>query len=135
MTYAILIIDDERTFDPARLDIREGDLLVHARTSAEGLRRLRQRAWDELWLDHDLGGDGTIKHTIKPVVRALLEAIAAGQPIGLRRIVVHTNNPQEGRNMVEDLSPHYRVVRLLDPRPFLVKSRSAREVRHPRRRS
>jgi hypothetical protein len=129
MTYAILVVDDERTFDPDRLDIREGDLLVHARTSFEGLRRLRQRRWDELWLDHDLGGDDTIK----PVVGALLAAIAAGQPIELRRIVVHTNNPEEGRRMVEDLSPHYAVVRLFDTRPFLVKSRSAREIRSPRR--
>ena len=128
MTYAILIIDDERTFDPARLDIGEGDLLVHARTSFEGLRRLRQRAWDELWLDHDLSGDDTIK----PVIKVLLAAIAAGQPIELRRIVVHTNNPEEGRRMVEDLSPHYRVARLFDTRPFLVKSSSARYVRNPR---
>jgi hypothetical protein len=131
MPYSILIIDDERTFDPARLDIREGDLLVHARTSFEGLRRLRQRAWDELWLDRDLGGDDTIA----PVVKALLKAIAAGQPIEIGRIVVHTNNSEEGRHMVEDLSPYYRVERLFDTRPFLAKPGSAREVRSPRRHS
>jgi hypothetical protein len=123
MPYSILIIDDERTFDPARLDIREGDLLVHARTSFEGLRRLRQRAWDELWLDHDLGG----KDHITPVIRALLEAAAQGQSIEFNRIVVHTSNPEAGRHMVEDLSPYYRVERLFDARPFLIKPGSTRE--------
>ena len=64
MSYSILVIDDDSTFDPGRLHIDAHDLLVHARTSREGLRRLRERAWDELWLDHDLAGTDTVRPVV-----------------------------------------------------------------------
>jgi hypothetical protein len=117
-------VDDVRTFDPTRLDIGQGDLLVHARTSAEGLRRLRQQSWDELWLDHDLDG----RDTVMPIVAFLRQAVDNGAAIPLTRVVVHTANPSGARAIRITLNPYYRVERLSDLRPFLVpasRSRSA----------
>jgi hypothetical protein len=112
---SILVVDDERTFDPDRLNIGDGDLLVHARTSGEGLRRLRQRSWDELWLDHGLGGHDTVM----PIVAFLQQAGVDGRRIELRRVVVHTASPRGARAIRSALARHYRIERLSDTRPFL----------------
>lgn len=119
MTYAILVIDDDRTFDPARLDIRDGDVLIHARTAREGLRRLTERSYDELWLDHDLA-DG---QDIDPVLAYLEREIAEGRKVEFDRVVVHSGNPEGARKIRAALERHYRVERLTDPRPFMVQKR------------
>jgi ActR/RegA family two-component response regulator len=121
---SVLVVDDERTFDPARLGIGRGGLLVHARTSAEALRRLRQRSWEELWLDHDLDG----RDTVIPVVAFLRQAVDDGAAMPLARVVVHTANPSGARAIRIALNPYYRVERLSDVRPFLVSASSARSA-------
>jgi len=122
MSRAILIVDDERTFDPARLGLGQEDLLVHARTSAEGLRLLAERRWDEVWLDHDLGG----KDTTMPVVREMLRAGHEGEPFDLYRVVVHSANVAVSDYMVKDLGRFYRAERLYDPRPYLAVDKRGR---------
>jgi len=122
MPHAILIVDDERTFDPARLGLGPDDVLVHARTSAEGLRRLSGRHWDEVWLDFDLGG----KDTAMPVVRELLRAGHEGAPFDLYRVVVHSANVAVAGRMVEDMGRFYRAERLYDPRPYLARDKKGR---------
>ncbi len=115
--YSILVIDDERSFDPRRLNLERTDRLVHSRTSKEGLRWLDRGPWDELWLDHDLGG----VDTTMPIVARLEERIHEGEPIPLRRVVVHSSNPSGARRIQAALEGHYQVVRLADPRPFFVR--------------
>ena len=44
---------------------------------------------DELWLDHDLGGDDTVW----PVVEVLERAAFDGRPIDIGVIYVHSANP------------------------------------------
>ena len=78
-TRRILVIDDLRTmYFPAE----------YARTSEEGLAMLEQQ-WDEIWLDHDLGGDDTIS----PVVNRLCEMSFLGTPVDVGCIIVHSSNP------------------------------------------
>lgn len=79
-----LVIDDERTFS----DTKVPDA-VYARSSTEALRLLQGNTrYDEIWLDHDLGGEDTIR----PVVHALQEMAHFNmQPTDL--VVIHTMNP------------------------------------------
>ena len=69
----IVLVDDLR-------DFTDGRVATVARTSAEGvalLTSLRESRIDELWLDHDLGGDDTIW----PVVEVLERAAFEGTPL------------------------------------------------------
>ncbi|MET8283092.1 cyclic-phosphate processing receiver domain-containing protein [Micromonospora sp. NPDC005174] len=81
----IVLIDDLRSFaDGRRAEV--------ARTSAAGvdlLCRYRYRRLDELWLDHDLGGDDTIW----PVVQILERAAFDNRPFDVGVINVHSANP------------------------------------------
>jgi hypothetical protein len=102
MTAYIVVIDDLRSHP---------DAAVHLRTSAEAI------AWlgafdgeiDELWLDHDLGGEDTIR----PVVHFIAERAFTGSPLSIKRIVVHTANPAGAAWITSDnvLNAHYQVVR------------------------
>jgi hypothetical protein len=81
----VLLIDDLRSF----LDGRAAEV---ARTSAAGVEALRRhtgRRLDELWLDHDLGGDDTIG----PVLEVLERAAFDGRPFDIGMIYVHSANP------------------------------------------
>lgn len=81
----VLLIDDLRSF----VDGRAAEV---ARTSAAGvvaLRRYAGRRLDELWLDHDLGGDDTIG----PVVEVLERAAFDGEAFDIGTIFVHSANP------------------------------------------
>ncbi|WP_408640396.1 cyclic-phosphate processing receiver domain-containing protein [Salinispora pacifica] len=81
----IVLIDDLRSF----VDGRGAQV---ARTSAAGvelLERCRDRRLDELWLDHDLGGDDTIW----PVVAVLERAAFDKRPFDVGVINVHSANP------------------------------------------
>ena len=77
----VLVIDDLRSF---------GFDATYARTSADALGVLeRDGGWDEVWFDHDLGGDDT---TI-PVLDRICELAHAGTPVRIGLCVVHTSNP------------------------------------------
>ena len=95
----VLVIDDQRTFRfPA----------VYARTAAEGLSLLAERAWREVWLDYNLGSD----LTIEPVMRVLERRAISGRPFPIDMICVHTSGSAEGDAMVAQLSQWYRVRRV-----------------------
>jgi hypothetical protein len=96
----ILVIDDQRTFRfPA----------VYARTVADGLSRLSEREWRELWLDYNLGPG----LTIEPVLQVLKQHAARGSPFPVGLICVNTSGPVEGVAMVAALAPWYRVRRVV----------------------
>ncbi|MEU7740025.1 cyclic-phosphate processing receiver domain-containing protein [Nonomuraea sp. NPDC049158] len=82
-----------------------------ARTSKEGIRLLQEHRdgfIDELWLDHDLGGDDSIM----PVVTLLEEAAFNGQPFHIGAIFVHSANPIGAETVVRVLTRwDYRVRR------------------------
>jgi hypothetical protein len=82
-----------------------------ARTSAEGIQLLQEhRAGliDELWLDHDLGGEDSIM----PVVTLLEEAAFNGEPFRIGTIYVHSANPIGAETVARVLSRwNYRVRR------------------------
>ncbi|WP_344646967.1 cyclic-phosphate processing receiver domain-containing protein [Cryptosporangium japonicum] len=80
----IVLVDDLRSF----VDGRPAEV---ARTSSAGvelLERHRGHRLDELWLDHDLGGDDTIW----PVVEVLERAAFEGRPFDIGVVVVHSAN-------------------------------------------
>ena len=96
----VLVIDDQRTFRfPA----------VYARTAAEGMSRLAEHEWREVWLDHNLGTG----LTIEPVLRLLEERATCGRPIPIGVICVHTSGPAEGDAMIAALRRWYRVRRVV----------------------
>ncbi|MCO5970215.1 cyclic-phosphate processing receiver domain-containing protein [Actinoallomurus soli] len=73
-----------------------------ARTSREGIRLLeehRDHRIDELWLDHDLGGDDSIM----PIVAVLEEAAFGGRPFDIGMVFVHSANPSGAETMVRVL--------------------------------
>jgi hypothetical protein len=82
-----------------------------ARTSREGIQLLLEHRGsfiDELWLDHDLGGEDTIM----PVVTILEEAAFDGRPFRIGTIFVHSANPIGAENIVRALTRwDYRVRR------------------------
>jgi hypothetical protein len=82
-----------------------------ARTSHEGILLLeehRNDEIDELWLDHDLGGDDSIM----PVVTVLEEAAFDGRPFNIGMIFVHSANPSGAETVVRVLKRwDYRVRR------------------------
>ncbi|GAA3918576.1 hypothetical protein GCM10022244_29750 [Streptomyces gulbargensis] len=72
-----------------------------ARTSHEGVQLLeehRNSFIDELWLDHDLGGEDTIM----PVV-TLMEEAAFRQPFQIGAVFVHSANPIGAETIVRSL--------------------------------
>lgn len=76
-----LVVDDTRTLDVAGA--------VHARSSAAALTVLAGRPTvGTLWLDHDLGGDDRAV----TVVTWLAEQAAAGTPIEIGEVIVHSMN-------------------------------------------
>lgn len=82
-----------------------------ARTSREGIQLLQEHRdsfVDELWLDHDLGGDDSIL----PVVTLLEEAAFNGRPFRIGTIFVHSANPIGAETVVRALTRwDYRVRR------------------------
>ncbi|WP_338017666.1 cyclic-phosphate processing receiver domain-containing protein [Streptomyces adustus] len=82
-----------------------------ARTSREGVQLLeehRDSFIDELWLDHDLGGEDTIM----PVVTLMEEAAFNGRPFQIGAVFVHSANPIGAETVVRSLARWgYRVRR------------------------
>lgn len=97
-----LVIDDERTF---KVDPMDGSF-IYARNSEDGIQILRTISIDELWLDHDLGGDDTII----AVVDYLCEEAYNGNPVPLDVIWVHSMNPVGAQNVIRSLEKYYEFV-------------------------
>lgn len=88
----VVVIDDVRNFS--------FDATV-LRTQTQALEYLKealhaQQYIDELWLDHDLGGNDTIR----PVVDELEHWWYRGTPLKIGVIVIHSANPV-GRRYIE----------------------------------
>lgn len=86
MTKRILVVDDDRAAPAATV----------ARSSTRALQLLAQQRWDELWLDHDLGGDDTTW----PIVRELERRAAEGTDLGVDAVIVHTANSVEAIRLI-----------------------------------
>ncbi|MEW2285567.1 cyclic-phosphate processing receiver domain-containing protein [Streptomyces sp. NPDC047841] len=74
-----------------------------ARSSGEGVKLLQEHRdsfIDELWLDHDLGGDDSIL----PVVTLLEEAAFNGRPFRIGTVFVHSANPIGAETVVRSLT-------------------------------
>ncbi|MEW2372633.1 cyclic-phosphate processing receiver domain-containing protein [Streptomyces sp. NPDC006656] len=84
-----------------------------ARTSREGIQLLQEHRnsfIDELWLDHDLGGDDSIM----PVVTLLEEAAFNGRPFHIGTVFVHSANPIGSATVVRSLTRwNYQVRRAM----------------------
>jgi len=82
-----VLVDDVRSFLDAQ------PCVVH-RNSADAVIGLRglAGAGDELWLDHDLGGEDTVR----PVLALLDELDHAGRRLAVTRAVIITSNPVGG---------------------------------------
>ena len=65
----------------------------------ELLERFRDRPVDELWLDHDLGGDDAVW----PVVEILERAAFDGRPFDIGTVNIHSANPAGAAKMAQAL--------------------------------
>ncbi|PRY18939.1 cyclic-phosphate processing receiver domain-containing protein [Pseudosporangium ferrugineum] len=91
----IVLVDDLRSFV-------DGRPAAVARTSSAGvelLARHRGHRFDELWLDHDLGG----ADTIWPVVEFLERAAFEGRPFDVGVVIIHSANPAGAAKMAQAL--------------------------------
>jgi hypothetical protein len=105
------MVDDLRSF----LDGRAAEI---ARTSAAGvalLERVRARGLDELWLDHDLGGDDTIW----PVVETLERAAFEDRPFAIGAIYIHSANPPGVAKLTQALERWGYKVRVVTGSPHV----------------
>lgn len=94
-TERVVLIDDLRSF----VDGRPASV---ARTSSAGIAVLegfRGQRLDELWLDHDLGGDDTIW----PVVEVLERAAFEERPFDIGVVWVHSANPAGASKLIQVL--------------------------------
>lgn len=91
-----VLLDDARDFKdgrPARV-VRTSDDALALLISLDG------RPIDDLWLDYDLIGDDTAQ----PVVDHLVALSAAGAPLEVARIHVHSSNIRHGHRICAELS-------------------------------
>ena len=99
-----VLIDDVR-------DFRDERPALVARSSQEALRLLEglgPKRIDHLWLDHDLGGEDTIR----PVVDLLVQLAIARSPLDVGQVHIHTANVRAGHWMRLELQgAGYAVVR------------------------
>jgi hypothetical protein len=111
MTRSILLIDDLRDFLVLDTDAE----ITIARNSQQALDILaQQNDWDELWLDHDLGGDDTIM----VVVDYLSEKAFLDEPVNVDMVFIHTSNPVGRKQMKLTLDRYGYNTRLVDAEQF-----------------
>ncbi|MFG1891678.1 cyclic-phosphate processing receiver domain-containing protein [Micromonospora sp. NPDC049051] len=91
----VVLVDDLRSF----VNGRSAEV---ARSSAAGVQlldRYRGQRLDELWLDHDLGGDDTVW----PVVEVLERAAFEEHRFDIGIVYVHSANPAGAMKIVQVL--------------------------------
>jgi hypothetical protein len=104
---SVLVIDDLRLFDRQKMGLEPNDRLTHARTSAQGLALLETQAWDELWLDYDLGAGDDANRILNYLEQRFYEE----RPVALGVIFVHSDNPVGAQRLALTLARYYPVVR------------------------
>ena len=90
----VLVIDDKRSMKFLNEEADSGKIdLTYARTSDQGLSEIKKHHhYDEVWFDHDLGGEDTIR----PVITLLEEMHNKGLEPTITTCYVHTDNPAGG---------------------------------------
>ena len=78
---------------------------MYARTEEEGFRLIDAHSWDEVWLDHDLGGDSTIR----PIVLYLAERAFNGNPARVEKFIVISYNPVGAEWIRSSLALFYQI--------------------------
>ncbi|MEU5790573.1 cyclic-phosphate processing receiver domain-containing protein [Micromonospora purpureochromogenes] len=91
----IVLVDDLRSF----VDGRAAQVARTSVAGMEALERHRGQRLDELWLDHDLGGDDTIW----PVVEVLEQAAFEGRPFDIGVVYAHSANPAGAARLMQAL--------------------------------
>lgn len=101
-----LVVDDERTFkdfpDDDTLYARHSDTAIHI--LERGIR------FDEVWLDHDLGGDDTVMKVVDFLVEHAVQYVEMN--MFKFPIFVHSMNPVGAQNIVRALERYYDVKRV-----------------------
>lgn len=94
----VLVIDDLRILhlDP---DVFGDCEIRYARNAEQGIGDLSCYQWDQVWLDHDLG----LEETIKPVVDFIVEN---QKDLDIRTIFVHSSNVVGRRNVIRFLETY-----------------------------
>lgn len=87
----ILVVDDERVFTKLNADHE----VTYATSVTEAMFCLNGAPFDEIWLDHDLGGSSTIR----PFVDMMEELAETKDMFLCDRVVAHSMNP-EGRKYI-----------------------------------
>lgn len=101
MTF-VLVVDDERTFrdmPEQRNLVSDKATVIYARNSKDALTILQAFEVDELWLDHDLGGDDTAMPVVDYIVQHHMPFKCG--------IWVHSMNPVGADNIMRGLRGHY----------------------------
>lgn len=119
----ILVIDDLKSFDFGEQEV------IYARNSEAGFAELQRLAQlslidspvdgIDLWLDHDLGGEDTIR----PICLMLAEMAYYGSPYPVEKIVICSMNAVGVEWIYSTLNPYYPVYHALGgfglPSPLL----------------
>lgn len=105
-----MVIDDERRFREPALERR----VEHFTTSGAGFRRIMRaieqgEVIEELWLDHDLGGDDTTRDIVTMMVE---DAVIFDRPWPIDHVFVHSSNSVGADWIEETLKPYYNVSRI-----------------------
>lgn len=100
----ILVVDDLRVFPFHAVYARTSDVAVLALDTVNQL--------DELWLDHDLGGEDTTMR----VVDYLMERGFYDWLLPIGRVFVHTDNTPAGDTIVRCLRNYYPNIVRVDAR-------------------
>ena len=99
-----VLVDDVRGFK----DERPALVARSSRGALTLLEGLGDRRIDHLWLDHDLGGEDTIR----PVIVLLVQLARKGSPLNVGQVHIHTANVAAGHWMrLELVAAGYAVVR------------------------
>jgi hypothetical protein len=107
---SVLVVDDVKVFPfPDTYEV------VYARTLSDGLDHLFARKWDEIWLDHDLGGDDDIR----PLVRLLEKRAFNGHPPSVGHVVICSFNPSGQHYIRTSLEKYYPVTICVTPEQIL----------------
>lgn len=107
----VILVDDLRSF----VDGRHAEVVRTSAAAVELLGRCRDQRVEELWLDHDLGGDDTIW----PVVEVLERAVFDDRPFDIGVIYVHSANPAGAAKIAQVLRHWGYRVRIASGSPNL----------------
>jgi hypothetical protein len=104
----VVVIDDLKVIPELSLRFTNGEV-IYLRTLDEAwiwiLRSPEDESLNELWLDHDLGGDDTIR----PLVLWLADRAFHGNPYPVKKIVICSMNPVGVKWIESTLNRYYHV--------------------------